>query len=212
MGHETKKDIIKLEQLKRELVHHPKDANNLLEMAMLLCEPFHKIEDSISYFEEAMELDPKNPNIPFWMGYFLCMEMFEYEKAKKLFERALSIDPDSAVFNDMMFFVLSETGQINEVAIEYLLKAIKLQPEWLNPRKKYITYLVDCKEYDKAEKELESLYSTIERRCKNNMLSALNILEEFYFGDTGSFNCEAEKKNVYSRRKELREKKHKEQC
>ena len=206
MGCETKADIKELARLKKELAKDPKNAVNLFKMAMLLCEPFHKTEDSISYFEEAMKLDPSKPEIPFWEGYFLCVELMEYQRAKDLFEKALSIDPENSVFNYMMFSVLDELGK-KEDALKFLLKSAKLQPEWLLPRKQYITFLTNNNEFYKASQELDSLETTIESRCKNKKLSAINLLEKLHWGESDSFDCKTEKENILYRKKQLVKKK-----
>ena len=206
MGHETEQDIKELKRLKKELVKDQENPDLLFKIAMLLCEPFHEAESSIVFFEKAMKLDPENPEIPFWFGYFLCMELMEYKKAKYLFEKALSIDSENSVFNYWMFCVLDELEK-KEEAFKFLLKSIRLQPDWLLPRKQYVYLLTKRNEFEKALQELNSLETTIENRCKNKKLSAINILEKFHWGETGSFDCKTEKENILYKKKKLAKKK-----
>ena len=207
MGHETKEDIKTLKSLRLQLKSNSDNVEVLFKIAMLLCEPFHDIDASIEYFKKSMRLMPNNPEIPFWLGYFLATELFEYEQARDLFKKALSIDPDRAVFNDMMFYVLSELEEDESFALNCLLKAIAKQPDWPSARYKYVSYLAKKHEFEKAKSELDDLRIAIDIRCKNKNFKAINILEHFFFGNDGHFNCKKERQEIELRRRELNKQK-----
>ena len=207
-GHETEDDIKELERLNAELEKQPENTKTLLNLGMLLSEPFHLFDLAIACFEKAAKIDPKDPQFPFWVAYFLCMENFEYKKAKKMFEQALLLDSDRGVFNHFMFYVLYEiNGDDEPQRLKYLLKAIELQPEWPTPRKQYITYLINHNDFEEAYHELKALRVAIDNRCKNKRIGPVNILEKFYFGASGFFDCEVERKNLDYIRCEIDKKK-----
>ena len=207
MGCESKEDIKELDRLKQKLEKDPDNVNLLFKIGMLLFDPFIDTEAALPYFKKAMKLDPQNPDFPFWTGYFLYHNECDYEKSKELFEHALKLDPNRVEFNSMMFNALWEVTNDEKIGLKYLLKAIDLQPDWLNPRIQYINYLTNQKEFHKAERELEALRISIENRCRNKKLGPINALEKFYFGDTGTFDCVEAKEGLDYRRKNLEQKK-----
>ena len=210
MGCETKNDIKKLEQLKSKLVKNPNNVELLLKIGMLLFDPFIDMDEGLPYFEKAIKLDPKNPDLPFWTGYALYHDQCAYEKSKKLFEQALSLDPNRSEFHYMIFYVLWHMTEDENVGLKHLLKAIKLQPEWIDPRTQYVTYLIDKNKFNEAKKELSMVYKILNKQYKTKKRVGINTLEKYYINNSGEGSYELTKSWIDGLKRDL-EKKEKQQ-
>ena len=203
MGCETKKDRKELENLKSLLAKNPSNIKLLLKIGMLLFDPFIEIDLAIPYFKKAVKLSPNNLNVLFWTGYILYHGMWKYSEAKKLFERALSIDPNRAEFHYMMFYVLWHMTKNEMTGLHNLLKAIELQPKWLDPKIQYIVYLIGKNKFEKAKNELSIAYSLLEERYKNKKIKGINILEQYYLDNSGGVDYEFTKRMLDEKKKRL---------
>jgi len=207
MGCETKEDIKKLKQLKKELSKDPNNVDLLFKTGMLLFDPFIDMNAGLPYFEKAMLLDPSNPDLPFWAGYALYQNECAYEKSKKLFKRTLSIDSSRAEAYYMMFYVFWHINDDKKNGQKHLLKAIELQPNWFFPREQYIANLISYSEFDKAEKELTAAFSILDRCYKDRKIVGINTLEQYYIDNYSGDVYEKFKRSLDSKRKKLKEKK-----
>ena len=203
MGCETREDIKEIDKLKKELEKKPKNIDLLLKIGMLLFDPFMEIEDAIPYFKKAVELSPNNPDVLFWTGYVLYHGMCKYEESKKLFEQALLLEPNRAEFHYMMFYVLWYMTNKEKTGLHHLLKAIELQPEWPDPRIQYIVYLIGKNKLDYAKKELSEAYSVLKNRYENKKVEGLNVLEQYYFDNSGGFDYEYAKDRLDEKKSRL---------
>lgn len=207
MGCETKEDVKELNRLKEKLASDPNNVKLLFKIGMLLFDPFIDMERARPHFEKAIKLEPNNPDLYFWLGYALKYNECAYDEAKKLFEKALSLDPNRAEFYYMMFNVLWDITNDEDEYMKYLLKTIKLQPDWLSPRIQHITCLAKNNEFDKAEKQLNVAYKILEKRHQSGKMSNPNILEAYYMEDGGTYgDYKYQRSGLDLKKKELEKK------
>ena len=89
---------------------------------------YFKAEESLKYFDKAIELDPNNPDFYSNKGYTL-VSLQRFEEAINLYDKALAINPNHANSCYNKACALSMLGR-EEEAIEYLQKAIEIDPSF----------------------------------------------------------------------------------
>jgi tetratricopeptide (TPR) repeat protein len=86
-----------------------------------------KIEESMGWFEKALELDPTYPNALNCLGYIYAEEEIDLDKALAFCRRAVEKRPGNAAYMDSLGWALFKSGR-SEEAREILRKALKSSP------------------------------------------------------------------------------------
>jgi len=86
-----------------------------------------EIEESISYYKKAIEIDPNNSTALNGLGYVLANENRDLSAALSYCKRALSLEPNSPACMDSLGVVYTKLGLMSD-ALKYLNKAQEMMP------------------------------------------------------------------------------------
>jgi len=116
------------------------------------------------YIEKAFELNPNSSIVNSYYGITLLRENPGSKEGKKYLEKALEINPSDARAQEMMamYYAFSESDDHdNAKAVEYVSKAVELEPFSIQANSSKTFALIDNNQFEEAEihmKEKKSLF------------------------------------------------------
>jgi TolB-like protein/Tfp pilus assembly protein PilF len=114
-------------------------------------------EKGKAYIEKAYELNPNSSTVNSYFGAALLNEDRGSKEGKKYLERALELNPNDARAQERMamYYAFSESDDHdNAKAVEYVSKAVELEPFSTQANTFKTFALIDNNEFDKAESHM----------------------------------------------------------
>jgi len=122
----------------------------------------HMDGKAIETFNEALKINPHFVDAYIWFAELLLFHCADAENAVPLLKKAEEIDPRRAEIYYLWACALQKRDDTSHF-IEYMKKAIALEPSWISPRLNLIEYLVDIKRDDEARNEMRELEKYVHR-------------------------------------------------
>jgi len=126
---------------------------------------------AIECYDKALEINPGY--VDAWNNKGISLkEIGRYKEAIECYDKALEINPEFAYAWNNKGILHDEQDEYQK-AIEFYDKALEINPEYENARMNRIFVLMHLREFDKAQEEMEKLYSEQKKR-----ISELEIADE----------------------------------
>jgi len=129
-------------------------------------------EKGKAYIEKAYELNPNSSTVNSYYGSVLLAEDRGSKEGKKYLERALELNPNDARAQERMamYYAFSDSDDHdNAKAVEYVSKAVELEPFSAQANAFKTFALVDNNEFDKADSHMSEKKSLFPNAVLTNM-------------------------------------------
>ncbi len=178
-----------IDNLKKMISEEPNNSSLLIKMGILYF--IYKIpNESINFINKAIEKDKTNADYYFWLAICYLRLLSDFKKAKEVLEYALKIDPENVACLSKLAIIQMYFGN-DDVAMKLINKAILNAPDWIIPRKTFITLLLREQKLDVAENEVLSIIKMIkdlplpddiiERYFEQNITGRIDPNNQKYF-------------------------------
>jgi len=117
-----------IETLQEIIEHYPEDKNAYLSLGLLKKHETREVEEALTYFKQAVELDPLYREAMNQLAY-TYNELGRFEDAIEAINKYIEIAPDEPNPYDSKGEILAMNGRLDE-AIASHVKAIELKPDF----------------------------------------------------------------------------------
>lgn len=134
-----------------------KDENNLdflLQKAFVYFDRYDD-ENAIETYQYIIRLYPQCIDAYLWLAYYLHRVGCDPLQAIEVAKEGLKIDPNNGGLYAIMGWSLDWYPARHNEMLEYLRKAIELEPTWISTRISLIGYLIKQKQFNEAKKEIK---------------------------------------------------------
>ena len=124
------------------------------------------------YIEKAYQLNHNSSTVNSYYGMTLLNEDRSSKEGKKYLEKALEINPSDARAYEMMamYYAFSKSDDYNTAkAVDYVSKAVELEPFSIQANAFKTFALIDNKEFDKADNQLTEKNELFPRNLLTNL-------------------------------------------
>ncbi len=133
-------------------------------------------EKGKAYIEKAYELNPNSSTVNSYYGIMLLKEDRASKDGKKYLEKALELNPNDARAQETMamYYAFSESDDHdNAKAVEYVSKAVELEPFSIQSNGFKAFALIDNNEFDKADRHMAEKKSLFPKVLLTNIRTYL---------------------------------------
>lgn len=152
----NKNDISEsLHKLKKHVEQYPDDSGKLVELGAFIITTSANSDEAICYLKRALIANPLNIDALFWLAVYYYYQYGDSTSAKPLLEKAVVLDADRGDCLLLLFYVIWDIEGEKTKALPYLLRAIKVEPDWITPRQELATHFLKANQLKLAEEEVK---------------------------------------------------------
>ena len=151
----TSKCAQELVRLRRRVSEHPTDVGILTRLGIFLFAITHETEEAIAVLRSVIAQRGADIEARFWLAKCYFHDLCDADAAADILRQALSLD---ASRSDCWSLLASAMAEMDKPASDYLghlREAVRLAPDWFNPRKQLVQALLSNGELEEAERHVQ---------------------------------------------------------
>jgi tetratricopeptide (TPR) repeat protein len=188
-GHAGNEEIEVVKRLESQMDLSGSSVNDLLELAQLYIEPFHREAEAMAILEAVLKRD-HNSLAKFWLAYcclHYLMDPVAIRRAKTLLESVIQADPQHAGAAYMLLAeVLEEEGNLPvDQKIKMLETSVALEPDWVFNRQSLAWAYRQAGKFSNALEQIEKALGNVSQPDPSWSITRRNF-EESITGRIGN--------------------------